>query len=119
MKKKKHVEIKSDHYASAWVTIFSIFLFFVSFFTCYFVGTQDIASAFIRSVVVLIFANIIGRLLVMMWHFAIPKQQWALIVHGPPPVDSRSTRIIKERERLISEEELRKMVLFKEEAATG
>jgi len=92
-------EIKEKHYTNSWMTIFSILMFFVSFFAAYFVSGNELSNAFVRSCFVLIVANVLSRILVIVWNCSIPKDQWLLIVHGPPSIDSRSVKLRKEREK--------------------
>jgi len=73
-------------------------MFFISFFAAYFVSGNELSSAFVRSCFIFIVANILSRILVIVWNCSIPKDQWLLIVHGPPTVDSRSVKLRKERE---------------------
>jgi hypothetical protein len=103
-KDKPPKQIKQNDYTNSWISIFSIMMFFIAFFSAFFVAGNEIGGTFMKAVVVLIVTNIIARTLVTIWHFMVPKQQWLLIAHGPPEVDSRSVRIIKERERLLAEE---------------
>ena len=96
-KPEKPIEIKEQHYTNSWVMIMSLTLFFISFFTSYFVSANEITSAFIKSVVVMLISHAILYCLVKLWEFSIPKAEWMLIVHGPPMVDSRSQRATKQR----------------------
>ena len=89
---KKQVVIKEKNYVTAWTSIFSITMFFISFFSSYLTVGHEITSAFVKSVFVLIVAHIISNILVLIWRFMIPKEQWLLIVHGPPEIQSRSQK---------------------------
>ena len=110
-KEKEKRAVKATQYSNAWVTIFSILMFFFSFFGSYFVVGREMGLTFVKAVIVLIVSNIISRILVMLWNFTIPKDQWALIVHGPPQVESRTERLRKERERLLANEEIMAIAL--------
>jgi len=103
--KAKAQRIYPDHYSNAWVSIFSIMMFFISFFMAYVMKGHDIGTTFVRSVIMLVVTNLIARFLVVMWQVIIPRDQWLLIVHGPPEVDSRTTRKQKALERLLELEE--------------
>ncbi|MCK9330167.1 MAG: hypothetical protein PHY08_02920 [Candidatus Cloacimonetes bacterium] len=82
--------IKSKDYTNSWLNIFSIINFFISFYISYFNISYSIASAFIRAATVLIIANVVGRILICLWKFAFPKNEWLLLVHGKPKVERRS-----------------------------
>ena len=96
--------IKEKQYTKAWVSIFSILMFFISFFATYFGSGIEIGTAFVRAVFVLFITNLIARFLVFLWQISIPRDQWLLIVHGPPDVLSRSEKLKKEREKENTEE---------------
>jgi len=104
-KEKEKRAIIANHYSNSWITIFSIVMFFISFFGSYFVVGREMGLTFVKAVIVLVVANIMSRILVMLWNYTIPKDQWVLIVHGPPHVESRTERLIKERERLLAQDE--------------
>ena len=95
--------LREKHYTTAWVNIFSIIVFFISFFTAYFVSGIELTGAFVRSCFVLFVANILSRILVFVWNLSIPKDQWLLIAHGPPPIEKRSVRMQKVRQDLTKE----------------
>jgi small-conductance mechanosensitive channel len=101
-KSKKPVVIKEKNYTEAWISIITIFVFFIAFFMAYFVGGHALESTFVKSIVIFIVANIISRGIVIVWQMSYTKQEWLLIAHGPPQVDSRTEKIIKERERQIT-----------------
>ena len=102
----KQVIIKERNYVNAWTSIFSIVMFFIAFFSAYFTSGLELSSAFVKSVFVLIVAHIISNILVMIWRFMIPKNEWMLIVHGPPETLSRSQK----RNALLSELENGEMI---------
>jgi hypothetical protein len=104
VKEKSKTQVSPQHYTNAWISIFSIMMFFISFFGSYFVSGNEISVAFVKAVIVFFVSNLIARVLVFMWHISIPRDQWLLIVHGPPQVDSRQVRIQKERERLLADD---------------
>ena len=99
LKAKFRREIKEKHYTNSWATIFSILMFFASFFLTYFNAKNDLGIAFIKSFFILIVSYVIARILVAIWHVSIPREQWMILVHGPQEVDSRQVKIRKERER--------------------
>jgi hypothetical protein len=110
----KAKEMREKHYTTSWVNIFSIIMFFVSFFTAYFVSGNELSNAFVKSCYVIFVANVLSRILVFVWNLAIPKEQWLLIAHGPPEVESRSIRMQKERVDLtqtVAEETIDDMVM--------
>ena len=88
----KQMVIKEKHYVGAWANICSIFMFFIAFFTAFFVVGHELSSSFVKSVFVLVVTNIIAKGLVLLWQVAIPKEQWLLMVHGAPAIDSRSMK---------------------------
>ena len=90
-------EMHEKHYTNSWIMIVTIMMFFISFFAAYFVSGNELSSAFVKSCFVLFVANILSRILVMVWNLTIPKDQWMLLVHGPPPIERRSVRMQKER----------------------
>ena len=104
-KKQKRMEIREKHYTTQWVAITSIMMFFIAFYGAYFVAHLELNLAFVKSCFVLIVANIMLKTLVWVWNIFISKNEWLLIVHGPPDVDSRSQLIIREKERLERENE--------------
>ena len=89
-KQRKPIVIREKHYTNQWVSITSIMMFFIAFYGAYFVANLEMSLAFVKSCFVLIVANIMTRGLVIFWNAFIPKNEWLLIVHGPPEVDSRS-----------------------------
>jgi len=88
----KQLELREKNYVNAWTTIFSVVMFFISFFTAYFGVGQDLSVAFIKSMFVLFVAHILSKILIFVWKISIPHEQWMFIVHGRPPVDSRSEK---------------------------
>ena len=88
----KPLVIKEKNYANSWSNIFSLLMFFISFFTSYIVVGYDISSAFVKGVFVLIVSNIISKILLLIWRYSIPKEQWLIMVHGAPAIDSRSQK---------------------------
>jgi len=97
--------VREKPYINAWISICSIMMFFVSFFMAYIMKGNDIGVTFVKSVVILVVSNVIARILALIWQVIIPKDQWLLMVHGRPEVDSRSERKIKEANRLLELEE--------------
>ena len=89
---KNKTELREKQYINSWTTMFSIVMFFIAFFSAYFAVGHDLSVAFVKSMFVLIVTHIVSKIIIMIWRFAIPKEQWALIVHGPPHVDSRSEK---------------------------
>ena len=84
--------IKQKNYENAYASIFSIIIFFISFFAAYFVAANDISVAFVKSGFVLIITYAVAKILILIWRFAMPKDEWLLIVHGPPSIESRSVK---------------------------
>jgi len=99
-------EMHEKHYTNSWIMIVTIMMFFISFFASYFVSGNELSSAFVKSCFVLFVANILSRILVIVWNLTIPKDQWMLIVHGPPAVERRSVRMQKERKNINLEAEI-------------
>ena len=89
--------IRQKQYTNAWTSIVSIIMFFISFFSSYFVGRNEIDIAFVRSAIIMIVCQLIAKIMVSLWHFAIPKEQWLIATHGMPEVQRRSERNNKER----------------------
>jgi len=110
--------IREKPYVNAWISICSIMLFFISFFMAYVIKGHDIGTTFVKSAVILVVANLIARLLVMIWQVIIPKDQWLLMVHGRPDVDSRTDRKRKEAERLLALEEEEERLLVERAMAS-
>ncbi len=79
----------------AFINAVSLLMFFVTFFTNYFMYGAMLMEAFIRGVVSFFVAFVIIHLLLFVWKFAFSPGEWKLIVDGEP-------EIIKEE---ISEEE--------------
>ncbi|MCL2065041.1 MAG: hypothetical protein FWG98_11840 [Candidatus Cloacimonetes bacterium] len=106
---KKRTEIKERNYVAAWTSIFSITMFFIAFFNSYLQVGHELTTAFVKSIFVLIVAHIIANILIFVWRFVMPKEQWLLIVHGPPDIPSRSQKrsaLLKEMENRVEELDL-------------
>lgn len=84
--------VKEKDYIKAWLSIFSILNFFIAFFTSYFTVSNNLVTSFIRAVIVYIVSFIVGKIIIILWKVSIPKDEWLLIVHGKPKVDSRSQK---------------------------
>jgi len=100
----KQAVLKEKQYVNAWTSICSTLMFFISFFTAYFVSGNEITTAFVKSVFILIVTNVILKGLVLIWQLSIPKEQWMLMVHGAPAVDSRSTKRNSILDQLVNDE---------------
>lgn len=90
--------IKKKQYINAWTNIVAIMMFFLTFFTSYFVGGMDIMTSFLRAIITLIVSTIIAKLLIYLWNMSMPADDWRLLVKGPPEIPKRSETFMPEKQ---------------------
>jgi len=94
-------EFIANHYTTNWISLVSITMFLITFYSSFFGLQQNVSISFVKSCFTLLVVYLILKSLVFLWNFIIPRDQWQLIVHGPPQTESRTEmKIRKAREAL-------------------
>lgn len=63
----------------AFIKVISILVFFLTFFTNYFLYSATLFQAFVKGVISLITASLILHFLYFFWRFAFSEQEWKII----------------------------------------
>ncbi|HOD55406.1 MAG TPA: hypothetical protein PKJ08_12840, partial [Candidatus Cloacimonadota bacterium] len=62
--------IKKRQYVNAWVNIVAIMMFFLTFFTGYFIAEYSLIPAFLRAVFTLLVSIIVAKMIVFFWNMS-------------------------------------------------
>ena len=68
----------------AFINAVSLLMFFITFFTNYFLYGAMLMEAFFRGVISFFVAFVIVHLLLFVWKFAFSPGEWKIIVDGEP-----------------------------------
>jgi len=90
--------IKRRQYVNAWVNIVSIMMFFLTFFTGYFIAEYSLIPAFLRGIFTLLVSIIVAKIIVFVWNMSMSPDEWRLLVKGPPDLPKRADLLLKNNE---------------------